>query len=141
MLRRGAGVGERRNNVIIGAGDADTDRVAPGSRLSFRSGEAALALGRDTGIACPGRATPAFAGGAKIRDPGATRSNNAYARFTAGKWLQRRSVNLLQRGGGGGDGVGAFGDAALERAGVDGEVLRKEARDGDAARRVGAIGV
>ena len=140
MLRRGAGVGERRNSVIIGAGDADTDRVAPGSRLSFRSGEAALtALGRDTGIACPGRATPAFAGGAKIRDPGATRSNNAYARFTAGKSLQRRSVNLLQRRGGGGDGVGAFGDAALERAGVHGEILREEARDGDAAGRVGAI--
>src|SRR4249919_789365 len=39
LRRRGAGVGERRNSVIIGAGDADTDRVAPGSRLSFRSGE------------------------------------------------------------------------------------------------------
>src|SRR6202040_1218883 len=76
LRRRGAGVGERRNSVIIGAGDADTDRVAPGSRLSFRSGEAALiALARDTGITYPGRATPAFAGGAKIRDPGATRGS------------------------------------------------------------------
>ena len=45
---------------------------------------------------------------------------------------------LLQRSGGGGDGVGAFGDAALERAGVHGEILREESRDGDAAGRVGA---
>src|ERR1700738_1701017 len=38
LRRRGAGVGERRNSVIIGAGDADTDRVAPGSLLLFRPG-------------------------------------------------------------------------------------------------------
>src|SRR3984893_7070900 len=49
-------------------------------------------------------------------------------------------AHLLQRGGGGGDGVGAFGDAALEGAGMHGEILREEARDGDAAGRVGAVG-